>query len=137
MKQRITTLVACGLLAVALIGVAVAGPLEDGQAAYQRGDFATALQIFRPLAEQGNAAAKRMLGAAFASGQGVPQDFVQAVIWYSETADQGDLDAQSNLGAMYANSRGVPQNYPPGCRIVPPGRRAGERRCAEQPRPHV
>jgi hypothetical protein len=63
-KQRITTLVACGLLAVALIGVAVAGPLEDGQAAYQRGDFATALQIFRPLAEQGNAAAKRMLGAA-------------------------------------------------------------------------
>ena len=39
MKQRITTLVACGLLAFALIGVAAAGPLDDGQAAYQRGDL--------------------------------------------------------------------------------------------------
>jgi uncharacterized protein len=110
-KQRITTLVACGHLAFALIGVAAAGPLDDGQAAYQRGDFATALQIFRPLAEQGNAEAQRMLGAAFASGQGVPQDFVQAMIWYSEAADQGDPDAQSNLGAMYANGWGVPQDY--------------------------
>jgi hypothetical protein len=63
-KQRITTLICCGLLALALVGVAAAGPLEDGQAAYQRGDFATALQIFRPLAEQGNAEAQRMLGAA-------------------------------------------------------------------------
>jgi tetratricopeptide (TPR) repeat protein len=123
-KQRITTLVACGLLAVAQSGVAAAGPLEDGQAAYQRGDFATALQIFRPLAEQGNAAAQRMLGAAFASGQGVPQDFVQAVIWYSEAADQGDLDAQSNLGAMYANGRGVPQDY---AQAVVLYRQAGER----------
>jgi TPR repeat protein len=91
-KQRITTLVACGLLAVALIGVAAAGPLEDGQAAYQRGDFATALQIFRPLAEQGNAAAQRMLGAAFASGQGVPQDYVSAHMWLNLAATSRATD---------------------------------------------
>ena len=109
MKQRITTLVACGLLAFALIGIAAAGPLEDGQAAYQKGDYATALQIFRPLAEQGNAEAQCARGVG--GGQGVPQDFVQAVIWYSEAADQGDPDAQSNLGAMYANGWGVPQDY--------------------------
>ena len=111
MKQHITTLVACSLSALALISIAAAGPLEDGQAAYQKGDYATALQIFRPLAEQGNAEAQRMLGSAFAGGQGVPQDFVQAVIWYSEAAGQGDPDAQSNLGAMYANGWGVPQDY--------------------------
>ena len=123
-KQRITTLIACGLLELALVGVAAAGPLEDGQAAYQRGDFATALRIFRPLAEQGNAEAQRMLGTAFASGQGVPQDFVQAVIWYGEAAYQGDPDAQTNLGAMYANGWGVPQDY---AQAVVWYRQAGER----------
>ena len=58
-------------------------------AAYQRGDFATALQIFRPLAEQGNAAAKYELGVDVRQGQGVPQDYAQAVIWYRKAADQG------------------------------------------------
>jgi TPR repeat protein len=123
-KQRITTLVTCGLLALALIGLVAAGPLEDGQAAYQKGDYATALQIIRPLAEQGNAEAQRMLGAAFANGQGVPPDLVQAVIWYSEAADQGAPDAQSNLGAMYANGWGVPQDY---AQAVVLYRQAGER----------
>jgi TPR repeat protein len=85
-KQHTTTLVASGLSALALIGPATAGPLEDGQAAYQKGDYATALQIFRPLAEQGNAQAQRMLGAAFASGQGVPQDYVSAHMWLNLAA---------------------------------------------------
>lgn len=110
-KQRITTLIACGLLALALIDVAGAGPLEDGQAAYQKGDYAAALQILRPLAEQGNASAQTALGVIYEHGHGVPQDFVQATIWYSEAADQGDPDAQSDLGAMYADGLGMPQDY--------------------------
>jgi hypothetical protein len=40
-KQRITTFVASGVLALALFGEAMAGPLEDGEAAYQRGDYET------------------------------------------------------------------------------------------------
>ena len=36
-------------------GVAVAGPLDDALAANERGDYATALRLYRPLAEQGDA----------------------------------------------------------------------------------
>jgi TPR repeat protein len=110
MKQ-IKTLCAGGLLVLALFSAAAAGPLENGQAAYQKGDYAAALQILRPLAEQGNASAQTALGVIYEHGQGVPQDFVQAVIWYNEAAYQGDPDAQTNLGAMYANGWGVPQDY--------------------------
>jgi hypothetical protein len=39
-KQRISTLVTSGVLALALVGVAVAGPFDDAVAAYQRGDYA-------------------------------------------------------------------------------------------------
>ena len=45
-----------GFLVLAIMALAVpanAGPHEDGMAAYQRGDYATALKIMRPLAEQG------------------------------------------------------------------------------------
>ena len=60
--MRINTFLAGGVLLLALIGLAAAGPLEDGQAAYQKGDYATALQILRPLAEQGNPAAQTVFG---------------------------------------------------------------------------
>ena len=41
-------------------------------------------------------------------GQGVPQDYAEAVSWYRLAAEQGNATAQSNLGAMYDNGRGVP-----------------------------
>jgi TPR repeat protein len=47
----------------------------------------------------------------YANGQGVPQDYVQAVSWYRKAAEQGDADAQFGLGTMYFNGRGVPQDY--------------------------
>ena len=46
----------------------------------------------------------------YEDGQGVPQDYKQAVKWYTKAAEQGDADAQSNLGVMYANGQGVPQD---------------------------
>ena len=47
-----------GFLALAIMALVVpasAGPLEDGLAAYNRGDYATALKFWRPHAEQGDA----------------------------------------------------------------------------------
>ena len=46
----------------------------------------------------------------YANGQGVAQDYAQAVAWYRKAADQGNADAQLNLGVMYANGRGVAQD---------------------------
>ena len=48
--------------------------------------------------------------AAVPNGQGVPQDYAEAVNWYRKAADQGNADAQSNLGWMYCTGRGVPQD---------------------------
>src|SRR5271166_6632222 len=89
MKRHITTLCGGGVLALALFGVARAGPFEDAQAADQKGDYATELQILRPLAEQGNALAQLGLGVMYANGHGVPQDYAQAVVWYRKAAEQG------------------------------------------------
>ena len=47
-----------------------AGPFEDGQAAWGRGDYATALSLWRPLAAQGNAWAQFNLGAIYAKRHG-------------------------------------------------------------------
>ncbi len=80
-------------LAVGLVGPAAAGPLEDSQAAYNKGDYATALRLVRPLADQGNAAAQYNLGLMYSIGQGVPQDYVQAHKWLNLGALDGDKDA--------------------------------------------
>ncbi len=110
MLRRFLALV---LLVVALASTpqAVAGPLEDGVSALRRDDYATALRLLRPLAEQGDARAQFHLGALYNFGGGVPQDYVQAASWYRKAAEQGDAWAQINLGVKYEIGQGVPQNY--------------------------
>jgi TPR repeat protein len=93
-KQRITTFVASGVLALALFGEAMAGPLEGGEAAYQRGDYETAVRLWRLSGDEGNVYAQFNLGLLYSSGEGVPQDYVQALIWFRKAADQGDARAQ-------------------------------------------
>ena len=84
---------------------------EDGTAAYQRGDHATAMRLWRPIADQGHAEAQFNLGAIYSQGQGVPQDDAAATNWYRKAADQGHARAQYNLGVRYDNGLGVPQEY--------------------------
>src|SRR5512137_496566 len=94
-----------GLVALVLgLGLAAPActPLDDATVAYQRGDYATALRLFRPLAEQGDAAAQNYLGIMYATGRGVPRDDAEAVRWYRKAAEQGFTPAQRNLGIMYA-----------------------------------
>jgi TPR repeat protein len=59
MSKLLLTAMAGLLLSVV---TASAGPFEDGDAAYRRGDYATALQIFQTLAVQGDARAQLLLG---------------------------------------------------------------------------
>ncbi len=99
------------MLWLCLAAPAFAGPLEDGLAAYEQKDYATALRLWRPFAEQGNADAQYNLGVMYDKGKGVPQDYVQAVAWYRKAADRGNAIAQYNLGNRYDNGKGVPQDY--------------------------
>ena len=44
------------------------------------------------------------------TGQGVAQDYSQAVAGYLKAADQGYAAAQFNLGVMYDTGEGVPED---------------------------
>ncbi len=70
------------LLALGLAAPVLAGPYEDADAAYYKGDYTTALRLYRPLADKGNVDAQHNLGFMYENGRGVPQDYVQAVAWY-------------------------------------------------------
>ncbi len=80
-------------------------------AADQRGDYATALREWRPLAEQGNAEAQFNLGNMYRKGLGVPQDYAEAVNWFRKAAEQGHAKAQLFLGNMYFFGQGVSKDY--------------------------
>ncbi len=89
-----------GLIAAAqILGIAgaIAGPWEDGMASYNRGDYAPAIRLFRPLAEQGNAKAQRVLGVMYRRGEGVKRSSVRAFIWFSRAAARGDAQAKAEL----------------------------------------
>lgn len=108
------TLVLRGLMIATLVlscsvrgGVAFADPFDDSIAAYDRGDYATAVRLIRPLAEQGNAQAQNAFGAMHYHGHGVPRDFKEAMKWYRLAAAQGNISAQLNLGSMYYEGEGV------------------------------
>lgn len=86
---------------------AAASPLEDGIAAYNRGDSKAALELWQPLADAGNSDAQFNIGVLYANGEGVAQSYEQAIAWYRKAADQGDVYALNNLGLMYAQGQGV------------------------------
>lgn len=79
--------------------------------AYYRGDYATALKEWRPLAERGNGKAQLNIGFLYHMGQGVPKDYIQAMQWYRKAAAQGYSLAQVYIGSLYAHGQGVPQDY--------------------------
>jgi len=59
----------------------------------------------------GESWAQYNLGYMYENGQGVIQDYKQAVKWYTKSAEQGDVKAQHNLGWMYDKGQGVIQDY--------------------------
>jgi TPR repeat protein len=110
---RFRVLLGAGLVALGMAGAVNAGPSEDldaANAAYGNGDYAAALRLLRPLAEQGDAGAQYSLGIMYRNGKGVPQDLGEAIKWYRRAADQGNPFAQYNLGVMYDEGRGVAQS---------------------------
>ena len=96
--KHLTKLLAAALLALGL-----------NQAVWA--DDASDFRQTRQLAEQGNAEAQFSLGVMYDNGQGVRQDYAEAVKWYRQAAEQGDAQAQYNLGAMYHNGHGVRRNF--------------------------
>ena len=71
-------------------------------------DFRKAFENYKIAAEQGDAAAQRLLGQMYASGDGTKQDYQQAVYWLRQAALQEDAQAMYELGLHYGRAQGVP-----------------------------
>ena len=86
----------------------VSADFDKGLAAHDRGDYATAVREFKPLAEQGDAKVQNLLGSIYS----VLQDYKMALKWYRKAAEQGNTSGQSSLAWMYFGGKGVPQDSP-------------------------
>jgi cell division septation protein DedD len=91
-------------LAAALL---LAGPtaipaqsVKAGIEAWQRADYAGAVAIWRPLAEEGDPDAAFNLGQAYRLGRGVPTNLAAAKTWFERAAEKGHVDAQTTLGLL-------------------------------------
>ena len=92
-------------------GPARADAVEDGVAALTAGDTKKAFELWRPLAEQGDAAAQMLLGSLYERGAYVKQDNDEALKWYRLSAEQGEPLAQFNLAGMYARGQGTDRDF--------------------------
>ena len=101
----------CLLLSAVAAGTAHAAPIDDANAAFQRGDYAGAEKILLPLAEAGNPYAQYRLGMVYAEAPGELGSVEEAAKWYESAAMQGQPIAQYKLGILYVNGKGVPKDF--------------------------
>ncbi len=85
-------------------------PLERARLAVWTRDYPTALELLRPLAEQGNAEAQDELAGMYAGGWGMQQDYAKALEWFRKAAAQKNAVATYNVARIYDNGWGVPKD---------------------------
>ena len=91
--------------------VARADGLEDGIKAHHKSNYVQAIELLRPIAEEGKAIAQGLLGRMYLRGEGVTQDYQEAAKWFHLAAKQGDAYSQYNLGFSYFYGMGVSQDH--------------------------
>lgn len=79
-------------------------------AAYGRGEYHLALQLWQPAAEAGDAQAMNNLGVLYDKGLGVEPDVGRALHWYAKSAEAGHPSGMCNFGRMLEQGRGIPQD---------------------------
>lgn len=87
-------------------GPAAAQDIQSGIAAWQAGDYAAAVAIWRPLADRGDADAQFNIGQAYRLGRGLPQNLNLAEQWFERAARQRHEQAGASLGLLlFQNGR--------------------------------
>ena len=94
------------------LATSVQADLATAKNAYQRGDYETALERLRPLAEAEDPEAQYLLGEMHMHGQGVARDFTVASSWFDRASVNGHLQAMANLGALKMLGLGVERQAP-------------------------
>jgi TPR repeat protein len=112
-KSRVLPVVIGSLLAIAILLLATnawGGDSQKGFDAYNGADYETALTLWQPLAEAGDADSQFGLGQMYGNGFGVPMDDALAIKWYGLAVEQDHAMAQNNLAIMHQNGWGVTQS---------------------------
>ncbi|MFZ4653935.1 MAG: caspase family protein [Methylococcaceae bacterium] len=77
--------------------------------AYDRADYASALNVWLEKAKEGDAVAQLYVGQIYEKGLGRTADYREAAVWYRRSAEQNNAQAQVNLGQLYEKGLGVPK----------------------------
>ncbi|MBT2185700.1 SPOR domain-containing protein [Sphingobium nicotianae] len=100
-KSFAAALAACVLTVCALVATSAAhADVKAGVDAWNQGDYARAVNEWRPLAIGGNADAQFNLGQAYKLGRGVPVDLPVALEWFRKAAEQGHEKGADNYGLL-------------------------------------
>jgi hypothetical protein len=90
-----------------LAGPSFADPFDAAQSAFDKGHYEAAFNIWKKLADGGDAAAQDKIGWMYESAYGVTRDEAEAMKWYQKAAAQGNTDAGVSIGEMYHEGKGV------------------------------
>ena len=104
------TMLFAGGLCLALVAAAQSD-FATGDAAFARGDYTKARDIWSPLAESGDVQAQWGMAYLYLLGLGVPQDLERGALWAEKSAAGGYVDGLSLLAGLYAKGVGVPKDY--------------------------
>jgi hypothetical protein len=77
------------------------GSIEDADAAYNRGDYSTAIKMYRALAAHGNPKAQLNIGLMYVKGQGADRDIRIAQTWFNSAAINPASDLATRDDATY------------------------------------
>ncbi|HKT71410.1 MAG TPA: C13 family peptidase [Steroidobacteraceae bacterium] len=75
--------------------------------AYDRANYATALQAWLPQAQQGDPQAEVYVGEIYEKGLGTAPDYALAASWYDRAARQKSPEGASHLAYLYEEGLGV------------------------------
>jgi uncharacterized protein len=92
-------------------GLIARGRLDAEAIAWQGPESIDPLAETRRLAEEGDEHARLKLAGAYRSGDGVAQDYAEAMKWYRKAADAGSGWAAEHIGYLYYDGVGVQQDY--------------------------
>ena len=77
--------------------------LEDGQAAFNTGNYDLAFSLWQTLATQGHSDAQVFVGLSYANGWGVDKNTKLASHWYQKAANNDNASAQFLLGLYFVS----------------------------------
>ncbi len=95
------------LLALVVPGYLFASDFEAGLEAIQKGNFAEAYCLWKPLAASGHADAQYRIGWMYANGDGLAINIAEAIRWWERAAERSHSEAQFALGLAYTTGEGI------------------------------